>query len=349
MDTHCRTFAVDRRELTRTEVIDLPLAAPQPGEVVVRIDHVALTTNNATYAHLGDSFGYWHFFPLPDPWGAVPAWGFGDVVASAHDDIAPGERLYGFFPIATHVHLTPTRVTSGTLVDATPHRTALPSAYNLYLRAAGDPADREALQALLRPVFITSFLLDDLIAEGPPVDQVVLTSASSKTAIGLAWLLRRRGLAVIGLTSPKNRAFVAGLGCCGTVTTYDALDAIPRHLGTATVDFAGNADLARRLRAHLGEAAGPRLAVGYTHGQTEADPDGPPPFSAADRLRQRGRDWGRDGLASRIDAAWEAFAPWVGGHLQVEASRGDAAVAAVYRDVMAGAVPPHVGHMVALG
>ena len=172
MDIVNHTFAVDRGDLSRTTVLTNTEAPPAPGEVVLRVDTFALTANNTTYADLGDQLGYWRFFPVDGPWGVIPVWGFADVVASACDGIQPGERLYGYWPMATHARLTPVRVTAGSLVDASEHRQALPAAYNLYLRTAGDPAwraDLEAIQALLRPVFITSFLIDDLLGDVAPV------------------------------------------------------------------------------------------------------------------------------------------------------------------------------------
>ena len=40
---------------------DTPLAE---GEVRVRIEHFAYTSNNITYAAFGDAMNYWQFFPV---------------------------------------------------------------------------------------------------------------------------------------------------------------------------------------------------------------------------------------------------------------------------------------------
>src|SRR5216117_3328653 len=67
-------------------------------------------------------------------------------------------------------------------------------------------------QALLRPLFMLSFLVDDFLAENEfyGAKSVMLYSASSKTAYGLAHLLHARGngIKVIGLTSAGNTGFV---------------------------------------------------------------------------------------------------------------------------------------------
>ena len=57
---------------------------------------------------------------------------------------------------------------------------------------------------------------------------VVLSSASSKTANGLAFLLsRREGTDVIGLTSSASAEFARGIGVYDHVITYDELDSLP--------------------------------------------------------------------------------------------------------------------------
>jgi len=86
-----------------------------------------------------------------------------------------------------------------------------------YNRCSADPgcdAAREAELALLRPLYTTSFLIDDFLAESAffGASRVLLSSASSKTAHGTAfYLARRKGSAsavrVIGLTLSGNVAF----------------------------------------------------------------------------------------------------------------------------------------------
>ena len=63
--------------------------------------------------------------------------------------------------------------------------------------ASADPfytRDSESAQALLRPLFITSWLIDDFLADNNffGADTMLLSSASSKTAYGTAFQLRQR-------------------------------------------------------------------------------------------------------------------------------------------------------------
>ena len=83
------------------QIADTDLAQ---GQVQVRIDSFALTSNNITYAAFGDAMNYWQFFPTgEDGWGMVPVWGFGEVVRSTHPDMPLGERLYGYYPMASSI------------------------------------------------------------------------------------------------------------------------------------------------------------------------------------------------------------------------------------------------------
>src|SRR5207248_10639790 len=102
-------------------------------------------------------------------------------------------------------------------------------------------------QALLRPLFMLSFLVDDFLAENEfyGARSVLLSSASSKTAFGLAHLLHtlRKQVRVIGLTSTANTAFVRSLGCYDYVVTYDRVTSLPSGQPVAFVDMAGNSEL----------------------------------------------------------------------------------------------------------
>ena len=96
------TLLVRKNDLANTRLEtteDAPLA---DGQVRVRVASFALTSNNITYAAFGDAMAYWQFFPTGEEgWGTIPVWGFGSVVQSLHPGVAVGERLYGYYPMAS--------------------------------------------------------------------------------------------------------------------------------------------------------------------------------------------------------------------------------------------------------
>ena len=91
-------FVVARDDLQQCKSIEteLPDVAALPSDaLLIRIDRFAFTANNITYAVLGDELKYWQLFPAPQNFGNIPVWGFGDVIASKHPNVAEGERLFG--------------------------------------------------------------------------------------------------------------------------------------------------------------------------------------------------------------------------------------------------------------
>ena len=161
-------FLVKRDDLRVCEAArgpDPASAALAPGELQLAIDQFALTANNITYAAFGDAMAYWQFFPARDGWGRVPVWGFADVARSRHERIREGERVYGYFPMSSHLVVQADRVGDASFVDAAPHRAKLPPVYNQYQRlGASHRRALEDAQMLFRPLFMTSFVIDDFLA-----------------------------------------------------------------------------------------------------------------------------------------------------------------------------------------
>lgn len=254
-------FVVAKDDLDQCKVIatELPDAdALPPDGLLVKVDRFAFTANNITYAVLGDELKYWQLFPAPTGFGNIPVWGFGEVITSRHPNVAIGERLFGYFPMATHLVIDATDVSKRGLRDGAAHRQGVAPVYNAYARIADDPAyagQQGDYQALLRPLFMLSFLVDDFLAENDDFGAraVLLSSASSKTAFGLAHLLHTRGRRVIGLTSAGNTGFVTSLGCYDEVVTYDRVTSLPPDAPVAFVDMAGNSALRATLHRHFGD------------------------------------------------------------------------------------------------
>ncbi|MCZ6711342.1 MAG: DUF2855 family protein [Gammaproteobacteria bacterium] len=332
-------------------------------EVLLAISAFALTANNITYAVVGERMSYWQFFPTEEGWGRIPVWGFADVVRSNHADIEPGERLYGYFPMSSHLVIRAGKVTQRDLVDVSAHRIELPVVYNQYVRTANDPSydngDSAAddAQMLYRPLFMTSFILDDFLDQNDffAARSVILTSASSKTSLGLAYLLhanRADRAKVVGVTSSANAAFVAGLGCYDEVVSYQDIAEIDRS-ASVIVDMAGDGEVLAALHNHLDSELKYSCLVGATHWEERGgarDMAGPPPevFFAPSHIQARNKDWGPGGLERRFADAWQGFTGAASDWIEVEHGEDRRAVEAIYRRVLDGKASPDKGYVLSI-
>jgi hypothetical protein len=360
-------FLVRKDSLATSELRETAASPLAEGQVRLGVDKFALTANNITYAAFGEAMNYWEFYPAANGWGRIPVWGFGTVLESRCPGIAAGERFYGYYPMSSQVVLQPVRLSAAGFFEGAAHRAALHAVYNSYSRCAADPfhtPQTEDIEALLRPLFITSWLIDDFLADndffgagehGKAV--LLLSSASSKTAYGTAFqLAQREGVDVVGLTSTANLEFCNSLGCYHRVLAYDQLDRIATDAACVYVDFAGNAALRKSIHGRF-----PKLkyscSVGGTHvEQLGGARDLPGPratlFFAPAQIKKRTAEWGADGLGQRLLQAWHAFvgtvrhpaSPW----LVVEHHLGPVAVAAAYATVLGGHGDPRAGHILSL-
>lgn len=377
MPASSRRLFIARNALTHAQWRDDP-DAHRPlaeGEVRLAVEQVALTANNITYAAFGEAMQYWRFFPSGDEgFGCLPTWGFATVTESRAEGVAPGRRVWGYWPLGTHAVLRPARVRAGGFVDASPHRAELAAAYQAYAFCDADPAwspAREGLQAVLKPLFLTAFLLDDWLAEAGffGAKRLLLSSASSKTALATAFCLSRRALGegpatrpeTVGLTSAPRLGLVESLGCVDRVLAYEALESLPADEPAVFVDFAGDAGLRRRVHTHFGNALAYSCAIGGTHWQALGSGSGLPgprptlffaPAQAKKRSAPPPEGWGGEGLATRMAEAWEAFLaavqagkePWV----RIVQHHGPDAARAVYDSLLAGHGDAREGAMLVL-
>ena len=347
---------VDRADLSRTSLVDVPEPVIADGQALLKVDRVGMTANNVTYAVFGDAMHYWDFFPASDGFGRVPLWGFAEVVASKADGVEEGTRLYGYLPTSSHLVVEPSKVDAKGFRDASAHRQHRPSPYTGLTTTTHDPAyeaKHEDLQVLYRPLFMTSFMLADFLQDNDlfGADTAVISSASSKTSYGTAFLLE--GTRRIGLTSAGNKAFTESLGCYEQVVTYDEVADLA-DAKAVYVDVAGNTDLRRAVHERLVPLHS--AVVGAAHhdaqsgfGGGEELPGGKPTFFfAPDQMRKRYADWGPDGVEEKHAEAWARFAPVVDGWVDVVLGVGPEALQADWLETLAGKTPPRTGHVVQL-
>ena len=356
---------------------DAPAQRPlEPGQARLSVETFALTANNITYAAFGEAMKYWQFFPASPQeaaaedaapaLGCLPVWGFATVAESLVPGLEPGRRVWGYCPAGTHLVVAPVRVSASGFVDGAAHRQELAAVYNQYLFCDADPGWRpelEGLQAVLRPLFLTAFLLDDYLGDNAffGAEQLLLSSASSKTAISTAYCLaQRRRLPgaprVVGLTSAAHADFVRSLGCYDAVMTYEQLPALQAQTATVYVDFAGNAELRRQVHTHFGDALKFSSSIGGTHWASlgsARDLPGPRPtlFFAPAQVKARSapppQGWGPGELQRRMGQAWVQFIAQVnsGDWVRIVQRPGAQAALQAYSDVLAGRTDAREGLM----
>ncbi len=349
---------VDQKTITRTRVEDVAPAPLTEGQARLKLDSFALTSNNVTYAASGFAIGYWAFFPTGiDGQGLVPVWGTAEVVESTSDALAVGTRLYGFYPLAEELVITPQQDGHGAILDAAPHRAELPAVYNRYtpVRTA-DPA-QDHLRALLQPLLATSYLLFDWLMDNDcfGATQIIVGSASSKTGLGLCkYLAEREGRTwkIVGLTSARNLGFVSGLGACDQVFSYDEIAQLAPE-PSVYVDMSGNAAVKQQVHATLGPLLKHSSAVGISHWdqfQPQIALEGVKPqfFFAPAQIAKRREDWGPGKIEAQITEAWKRLAADASAWLDLRQHAGIEAAQQVYAALAEGSANPRDGHIITL-
>ncbi|MED6343955.1 MAG: DUF2855 family protein, partial [Pseudomonadota bacterium] len=255
-----KTFEVEKANWLNTRVQTTIFNGDlNENEVLFEVDRFALTSNNISYAASGDMLGYWQFFPTTDGYGRIPAMGYANVIQSNHPEIEIGNRYWGFYPMSTHLIAKAGKITKSGFSDVSEHRAKLAPIYSRFDDVRFNPLyeeDREDQDLLLRGLFLTSWLVDDFMFDNDHfgADEYVITCASSKTSIALAFVAKQRGLKkTIGITSEKNRTFTNSLDCYDEVLTYDEVKTMNNAQKIMIVDMAGHYDAMKDLHEHFGD------------------------------------------------------------------------------------------------
>lgn len=342
---------IDRSNIRNHRIVDSPPRELTSGDVLLSVQSLALTSNNISYALSGDFLDYWGFFPTEEGWGRLPAMGYGIVTESLNDGVPVGSRYWGFFPVGDH-HVVSAQATSTGFVDVAPHREKHAMAYRGFDRVSDTPESTDDANTLLRGLFLTSFLAEDFLFENGMfgAGQIVISSASSKTAIALAHRIRARGNThCIGLTSAANVSFVEKVNLYDEVATYEDIETLAEWSPTIFVDMAGNASVISRIHHHFADALVHSSSIGATHwdqGGSRADLPGPAPafFFAPSQLAKRSKEWGRDEVNSQINTALEKFIADSDRWMTIQHSDASS-IEAIYDELVSGNIAPEVGHI----
>ena len=355
--------------LTERRIVttDFNLDDLNEGEIIVEIESFAFTSNNVTYGVAGEMMGYWKFFPsTKDPeniWGCIPMWGFAKIKHSNNKELKNGERLFGYFPASNILVMKPIKVSQKTFIDGQDHRKDLPPVYNNYIRLNNEDSynkDNDNIRALLFPLHITSFCLCDYLQyeDYLGAEQIIIVSASSKTAIGLAQgLHREKGRPeIVGLTSKRNLDFVKDLNSYDHVITYDELDNINIDSPAVMVDMAGNREILGKLHSSLGNKMIKCITVGMTHWDNETTADDTMGqlmnrertefFFAPDHIQKRISDWGTEGYNQKTSSFMDTRAEQSKSWMNIKEVSGLDNFLSTYDNVIQGDINPNEGIIV---
>ena len=352
-------FIVRKDALADTRIAQREAPALKDGEILTKVDRFALTANNVTYGVVGERIGYWKFFPVANEGdGIIPVWGFADVVGSKHPDVPVGDRLYGYFPMASHFVMAPAKVSETRLLDGAAHRAGLPPVYNSYARVKGEghyDNEMDDDRMVLFPLYTTSYCLYDFMKDNSwfGARQVIIVSASSKTAIGTAYAISADPGAprLVGLTSPRNRSAVEKLKLYADVLTYDKIDKVDASTPAVIIDMSGDGDVLGRLHKRLGDNMKYTSNVGVTH--YDANAMGPDfirerseMFFAPGHIKKRSQEWGPGAFESQAFGFWKDAALKSRDWLIIRRESGPDAVARAWTEVLEGKTPPDAAWVV---
>lgn len=327
--------------------IEEKIAESGEGSLILAVERFSLSANNLTYVLLGDDvLRSWDAFPArASGWGRVPVWGVARVVGGDPSVAKIGDRWTGYLPMATHVsvHVAPSEF--GLLTTDEPRASMLPCYRRLTPYESGAEVDdhRADMDTVMLSVFpFAALITDDLVRMGVPT--VVVSSASSRVSTSVSRLLGIRGIRVVGLTSPRNRADVESLGTYASVLTYAEIDQLDDSAGTVFVDVAGSAEITEAVHRRLGNQLEASVAVGGTHIRALPPVAAPGPlvtqFNAGDRESEVLGERGVQALQKLYSDARAELIAWAPSWLKVTPVAGLDATKQVWRDIAAGKSNP---------
>ena len=253
----------------------------------LNIEKYCITSNTITYALVKNKvlnyFGNFPYNGVCKGFGFVPTWG---VVV----DNKTRQRYFGFLPYGQdsfYVKKNNDNINSTTFMDINEPRKNIPAAYITYTNLNKDKyltsldnkeneiEDYENRYIILKGLFLTSFLIHVMILDKyNDTQNIIITSASSKTSIALGFMLKQsnltRNINVIGLTSKRNIKFVKDKlseHAYDIVYTYDDIESIniDNNASYGMVDMAGNPGVINRIHQYFNRCMRFSSMVGLTH------------------------------------------------------------------------------------
>jgi hypothetical protein len=350
-------FLVDQNDATKFKIHSAQnrsIVCSLDNRALIRIERLAFSANNILYITMGHENRYWDLFPGKKPFGSPPAWGIGTVIDSQSPHLAIGERLFGFFPIASHCVLEPETLGTKHIVDLAPRRQSLAAAYNRYTRIDDDHYDGSVgdWRLVLRPLALVGLLASHVLMDNAffGADELYVTSASSKTGIGVGCLSKAINpeIQVVGLTSMERVEYVQSLSVYDQVISYSETSSIQAR-ASVLFDLTGNQSLVADLHRCLGHSLLKSWAAGRSHwSSSEGEAEGVETerFFSPKIMMQYISKWGghkfEEHFASAIDKLRSVLEP----HTCIEGINERAQLENVYRSFLENRIDVKNGYVV---
>eukprot|EP01118_Nematostelium_gracile_P017348 TRINITY_DN737_c0_g1_i1.p1 TRINITY_DN737_c0_g1~~TRINITY_DN737_c0_g1_i1.p1 ORF type:complete len:369 (-),score=99.60 TRINITY_DN737_c0_g1_i1:57-1109(-) len=313
-------------------------------EILLRLDLFTLTANNVTYGVVGDLL-YWHFYPADQPeLGRIPIWGYAVVVKSNVDQVKEGERLFGFFPISTYFKLKVDVVEPTLLMEISDHRKQIPFVFYHRIKRVSLKTRDEEYMGAISGLVESSFLFAES-GYVPPSTNVYITSASSKTGLGLSLALKGKAK-TIGITSASNVESVKAFGTYDEIITYDQLESHQPTGDSIVVDFFGDEKTSDKLRSILKDNLKKFYTFGATHWDAEKDSkprEGTEQIMAPALYPALAKKYGRQGYEDKFNQFSDQFSQKFKQYVTIELGKGREAIKEGFEKLLNGQVKPNEG------
>ncbi|MBT8218324.1 MAG: DUF2855 family protein [Bacteroidia bacterium] len=352
-----KALIVNKSNIRKTEIEESTIDGIGEDQILVSVDAFALTANNVTYAATGELLQYWNFFPTEkEGYGIVPVWGYATVVESNVEGIAADTRLYGYLPMAEYFVAEPGKLSPFGFRDMAAHRQQNAAIYNNYDFVSKEQSAHPGHPyiPIIRPLFMTSFLLYHFFKDQQFIgaQRILLTSASSKTAMALASILKTHrnvdSIRIAGMTSSRNKAFVQKSNLYDEVYTYDDVAIIPQET-TIIADFAGNKKLLAQVDQNLGEQLLFISAIGLTDWEELGSKINLPKakmFFAPTYAEIKMKEWGIQKGMQMIQKAMMEFIKTISPQIEIETFKGFDQMQQLYTSMVDGQIDPSKGFVV---
>mmetsp|Transcript_73181 Transcript_73181/g.148601 ORF Transcript_73181/g.148601 Transcript_73181/m.148601 type:complete len:535 (+) Transcript_73181:149-1753(+) len=244
-----------------SEVLEL-----EEGKVLLRIDKFGFSHMTLGYLMKGftRTFGGYHsFYPWTDEAHYRSAcWGYATVMESAHPKVAVGTRIYGLVPPSKYTVQRVSGTIAGTKGDPSILELEMENVpYNMrrfqemeIVEGNEDDPVVEDWRIIAKEVYKMAFYMDEqLLVETGMINSVIISCASCKTALALAYCLRMREMRyVVGFTSKEHLDFVKSTDLYHDVFCYEDVDKLPTDHTVVYMDFKCDGELRQRITLKMG-------------------------------------------------------------------------------------------------